>query len=145
VNGARLSLTKTYGDDGLSLSSRRKATLKGMGAGRAILDPANVEHRSVKVHLIPTEVANLGSPQSVPGGDHNHRSVPMAPPVLLGRLNQSVDLAGRQMLAGCEAERSVDVREGFSSTVRKISVGVLNSTVDFSKEIIPSNPITVRS
>ena len=38
------------------------ATGQGMGTGRAVLDPANVQVSGLEVHLLPTQIANLRRP-----------------------------------------------------------------------------------
>ena len=61
VNGEPRSLTKTKGDDGafpLTPSQcSQPIALDRMRARRAVLDPADAEHRAVEVDLVPTQVA----------------------------------------------------------------------------------------
>ena len=71
-----------------------------MRARGAILDPPDVKAGAVEVHLVPTQVADLGGPQSVPEGDQDHRRVAMVAPVDLSGLDQNLDLARREVLAG---------------------------------------------
>ena len=66
----------------------------------ALLDSTDVQDGVFQVHLLPTQVHQLGGPQTVPKGQQNHRCVAMAPAIVLGRLNQPLDLALGQMLAG---------------------------------------------
>ena len=73
-----------------------------MGAGRALLDPADVQRGRRELHLIPAEVHKLGSPKAVPVGHKDHRGVPMPPAVLPGGVHQPLDLGLSQVLAGAQ-------------------------------------------
>ena len=73
-----------------------------MGAGRALLDPADVQRGRPEVHLIPAQVHQLGGPQAVPVGHKDHRGVPVAPAVSLGGVHQPLDLGLGQVLAGAQ-------------------------------------------
>ena len=42
-----------------------------MGAGGALLDPTDVKGGSSEVHLIPSQVDQLGNPQAVAVGDQD--------------------------------------------------------------------------
>jgi hypothetical protein len=55
---------------------------------RAILDPTNVQDHLIKVGLLPTKIDKLG------------RAEPMPMPIVLGRLDEELDLSRRQVLAG---------------------------------------------
>jgi hypothetical protein len=56
---------------------------------------------SVKLHLVPLQVADLGSPKTVPVGDQDHGGVAMPVPArLAGRGHQVFDLLGREMFPG---------------------------------------------
>jgi len=68
--------------------------LQGMRVGRPVLDPADVEHRTVEVHLIPSQVAQLGGTQSVPEGHEDRGRVAMPVPTFLCSLDHGVDLGG---------------------------------------------------
>jgi hypothetical protein len=57
-----------------------------MGAWHAVLDPPHMQDRRSELDLVPTQVAQLGSPQPVPEGDQDHGGVPVTVAVRLGRL-----------------------------------------------------------
>ena len=63
-----------------------------MGTGRALLDPADVQRGRPELHLIPAQVHQLGDAQAVPIGHEDHRGVPVAPAVPLGRVHQPFHL-----------------------------------------------------
>jgi hypothetical protein len=44
-----------------------------------------MDFSSVQIHLIPTKIAQFGRPQTMTKGGHDHRCVPKAVPVALGR------------------------------------------------------------
>jgi hypothetical protein len=67
---------------------------------RAVLDPTNVQDTRVEADLIPTKIDKLGSAEPVPESDKDHRRVPVALPIVLGRLDEALDLRRRQVLAG---------------------------------------------
>ncbi len=73
--------------------------LQGMRVGRPVLDPADVEHRTVEVHLIPSQVAQLGGTQSVPEGHEDRGRVAMPVPTFLCSLDHGVDLGGSEVFA----------------------------------------------
>ena len=73
-----------------------------MGAGRALLDPADVQRRRPEVHLVPPQVHQLGRPQAMPVGHKDHRGVPVAPAVSRGGFHQPLDLGLGQVLAGAQ-------------------------------------------
>jgi hypothetical protein len=65
-----------------------------VGARRAVLDPADVQDGGAKLDLIPTQVAQLGSPEPMTEGDQDHGRVPVPVPVGHGGFHQGLDLAG---------------------------------------------------
>jgi hypothetical protein len=67
---------------------------------RAILDPTNVQDCLIKVGLLPTKIDKLGRAESVPESDQDNRRIAVALPIVLGRLDQALDLCRRQVLAG---------------------------------------------
>ena len=67
---------------------------------RAILDPTNVQDCLTKVGLLPTKIDKLGRAEPVPESDQDHRRVPVALPIVLGRLDEALDLCRRQVLTG---------------------------------------------
>jgi hypothetical protein len=73
-----------------------------MGALGPALNRPDVEHRAIEVDLIPPQVADLSRPQPVPEGEQDHSRVTMAGAVAFGRLDQALDLAERQVLAGAK-------------------------------------------
>ena len=73
-----------------------------MGARCALLDPAHVQGGRSELHLIPTQVHKLRSPQAVPIGHEDHRRVPLAPTVPLGLVHQPLDLGLGQIFAGAQ-------------------------------------------
>ena len=73
-----------------------------MRARRAPLDPADVQRGRPEVHLIPSQVYKLRSPQAVPVGHKDHGGVPMPPAVLPGGVHQPLDLGLSQVLAGAQ-------------------------------------------
>lgn len=86
-----------------------------MGAGRALLDPAHVEGGSGKVHLIPAQVHQLGSPQAMAVGHQDHGGVAVAPAVALGGFHELFQLGFRQVLTG--AERLVGEARGCDCSI----------------------------
>ena len=46
-----------------------------------------------EVDCVPTEVANLGSPEAMPVGEQDHGGVAVAVAVAFGRLDQRLDLS----------------------------------------------------
>jgi hypothetical protein len=118
VNGDPRSLTKTKGDAGLSRSSRRRERSSSPWIGwvprGAVLDPADVQGCAGEVNLVPTQVADLGSPQPVPVGEEDHRRVTMAVTVVPRGLEQGLDLAWGQVLSGPELGVLLPLRAGVS-------------------------------
>jgi hypothetical protein len=80
-----------------------------MRALRPVLDPAGVEDGAIEVDLIPAQIADLGRLQAVPKGDQDHGGIAMTVSVGFGSIDQGVDLAGRQVLAGAK----LDVRSPY--------------------------------
>src|SRR5260370_42356944 len=104
VRGAPpLSLMKDVGRQfALPLETSQRSqliALQGMRVGRPVLDPADVEHRTVEVHLIPSQVAQLGGTQSVPEGHEDRGRVAMPVPTFLCSLDHGVDLGGSEVFA----------------------------------------------
>jgi len=103
--GAALADKDEWGWSALPLQPAQGPELvaaQGMGAGGAVLDPPHVQDRGIEVHLLPAEVTGLGSAQSVPENQEDHGGVPLPVAVGLGRLDQGLDLSGRQVLPGAE-------------------------------------------
>ena len=73
-----------------------------MGAGSALLDPADVQRSRSELDLIPAQVHQFGGAQTVPVGNQNHRSVPVSPAVALSRSHQPLDFGFGQVLAGAQ-------------------------------------------
>jgi hypothetical protein len=71
-----------------------------MRCRRAILDPANVQDRLIKVGLLPTKIDKFGRAEPVPESDQDHCCVMVALPIVLDRLDEALDLCRRQVLAG---------------------------------------------
>ena len=73
-----------------------------MRARRPVLDPPHVQHRAIEVDLVPAPIADFSCPEAVAESDQDHGRVPMTIPFGPGGLDQGVDLAGRQVLAGAK-------------------------------------------
>ena len=73
-----------------------------MGAGAALLDPADVQGGRGEVDLVPAQVRQFARPQTMAVGHKDHRGVPVAPSVALGGLEQPLDLGLRQVFAGAQ-------------------------------------------
>jgi hypothetical protein len=100
-----------------------------------------VQDGAVEVDLVPAQVAGLGGAQPVPEGHQDHGRIPVTVSVGLGGLDQSLDLAGRQVLPGPK----LCVRTLTGATVRFTSVGVASLRCDFAMENSPPQIETVRS
>jgi hypothetical protein len=75
----------------------------GMDAWRATLGSADVQPASIKLDLMPFQVAYLRSPQAVAIGDQDHGGIAMAMPIALGGLNQLPNLTlGKVATSNCE-------------------------------------------
>jgi hypothetical protein len=77
-----------------------------MRAGGPVLDPPHVQHRAIEFDLVPAQVADLSSPESVPEGEQDHCGIAVTVAVGLGGLDQGFDLAARQVLAGAKLDVS---------------------------------------
>ena len=73
-----------------------------MRAGRALLDPADVQGGRGELDLVPAQVHQFGSAQAVPVGHQDHGGVAVAPAVSLGGLHQPLDLGLGQVFAGAQ-------------------------------------------
>jgi len=73
-----------------------------VGAGAALLDPANVQGGRSEVHLIPPKVCQLACPQAMTVGNKDHGGVPMSPAVAPGGPEQPFDLGLRQVFASAQ-------------------------------------------
>src|SRR5580704_4148701 len=60
------------------------------------------DRRGIEVHLVLTQITEFGRPEAMPVGEQNHGRVPMPIAVGLRRLDQRLDLAGGQVLAGAK-------------------------------------------
>jgi hypothetical protein len=58
-----------------------------------------VQDRLIKVGLLLTKIDKLRRAESVPESDQDHRRVTMTLPIVLGRLDEALDLRRRQVLA----------------------------------------------
>jgi hypothetical protein len=58
-----------------------------------------VEHCAIKIDLVPSQVAQLGSTQSMPEGHQDRGCAPMLVPTFLCSLDHGVDLSGREAFA----------------------------------------------
>jgi hypothetical protein len=67
---------------------------------RAILHPTNVHHRLIEVDLLSTKIDKLGRAQPMPESDQDHRRVAVALSIVLGRLDEALDLCRGQVLSG---------------------------------------------
>jgi hypothetical protein len=67
---------------------------------RAILDPTNVQGCVIKVGLLPTKIDKLRGAEPVPESNQDHRRVPVALLIVLGGLDEALDLCRRQVLTG---------------------------------------------
>jgi hypothetical protein len=68
----------------------------------ALLGPAHMKPMTIEINLIPSQIDKLDRSEPVPIGDKDHRRIPMAPAVFLGRLDEAIDLGRRQMLAAAQ-------------------------------------------
>ena len=73
-----------------------------MGAGRAFLDPADVQGRGAEIHLIPAQVHQFRHAQAMPVSREDHRGIPLAPAVALGSFHQPLDFGLGQVFAGAK-------------------------------------------
>ena len=70
--------------------------MRGRGA---VLGSADVQGCGFEVDLLPAQVHYLGRSQAMPVGQEHHQRVAMAIAVRLSRLDQLLDLIGREVLA----------------------------------------------
>jgi hypothetical protein len=68
------------------------ATGEGVGGGRTILNPPNMQDRAREVDLLPPEVNDLPSAQPVPERKEDHERVPLPPTIALRGLDQLLHL-----------------------------------------------------
>lgn len=73
-----------------------------MSAGRALLDPADMEGSCSEVHLIPAKINCLGRTQAMAISQQDHRGVAMAPAISPGRCHDALDLSAGQVFAGTQ-------------------------------------------
>jgi hypothetical protein len=79
-----------------------------MGAGTALLDPADVHVGRVEVDLIPTKVNQLAGTEAMTEGDQNLGRVSVPPAVGLGCLDQALDLGlGEVFYSGSPTSASI--------------------------------------
>jgi hypothetical protein len=97
--------------------------------------------RGIEVDLVPAQVTRLGGAQSVPEDQEDHGGVPLPVAVGLGRVDQGLDLARRQVLPGAK----LGVRSPLGATVRFTSVGATSLRLDFAMETGLPRIATVRS
>jgi hypothetical protein len=70
-----------------------------VNAGRAALGAPNVQFAGREVDIVPAQGNQLRSPQTVPIGYQDGRSVSVAPSVVTGSVDQLFDLALGQIFA----------------------------------------------
>jgi len=63
-----------------------------------LFDSTDVQDCVLQVDVLPTKVDQFRGPQTVPKGQQDHCRVTMAPTVVLGGLNQPLDLALSEVL-----------------------------------------------
>jgi hypothetical protein len=108
-----------------------------MRGRRAFLVPADVQPRTGKVDLVPTQVDQLRRPQPMAVGNQDDGGVSVPPAVPLGRLDKRVDLSRRQVLTG--AQSLFGRRSGVAgATVRFSVTGDTNESTGFAMEFNPS-------
>jgi hypothetical protein len=71
-----------------------------MGAGCAVLEPADVQGSCFELDLIPSQVDHLSGPQAMPKSQERHQSVAVTFAIILGRFDQLLDLINGQVLPG---------------------------------------------
>lgn len=71
-----------------------------MSAGRAALDPADVQCRCRELALIPAQVDKLRRPEAMPVGHEDHGGIAMPPAVSPGGTHEAINLRLRQVLSG---------------------------------------------
>ena len=70
-----------------------------MGAGGATLGSAQMQGTGLKLHIGPLKLADLAGSEAMPEADQDHGGITLPPSIALGRLDQLLDLALRQVLA----------------------------------------------
>jgi hypothetical protein len=83
---------KTYADVGASRRSLRSARLSRMHAGIPALGPAYMEAPGGEVDVVPAQCHQLRGPETMAVSDQDSRGVPMPRAVLLGGLDEALDL-----------------------------------------------------
>jgi len=74
-----------------------------MDARRAFLGPTDMQSASIKLDLMPLQVAHLRSSEAVTIGNQDHRCIAMTVAIALGGLDQPLDFALSQVAAlDCE-------------------------------------------
>ena len=95
-----------------------------MGAGRAVLGPADVEDGGTEFDLIPAKVAQFRRSKAMPKSDHYHGGIPVPVPVRLGRLDQCPDVARRQVLSGAKLGVRMPYRDNCSIYTNSRAAGM---------------------
>jgi hypothetical protein len=132
-----------------------------MCAGRALLDPTDVQGGRPEVDLIPAQVNQFGRPQAVPIGHQDHGGVAPAMAVVLGGGDQPLDLGLGEVFAGAQVgvrpsarwncsfydgwrdQLEMRFRHGFQSralaTVRKMAL--LRTMFNYASSPMTARPI----
>src|SRR5262249_11601242 len=103
-----------------------------MHGRRALFAPADVQPAGVDLHLVPLQIAKLGSSKPVAVGQQDHGGVPVAIAAVLARgLHERLDLAACEIAPGADnlgiynawrfAMTGADVNE--MGPCRKLTVG----------------------
>lgn len=71
-------------------------------AWHAVLDPADVQGRGLKVDLLPTEVDDFGRSEAVPVSQKHYESVALTLTVLSGGLDQALHLGMGEVFSGSQ-------------------------------------------
>ena len=93
--------------------------LQYVKGGSALLDSTNAQDCVFQVRLFPTQVNQVGGPETVPKGQQDHGCVTMAPAIALGRLNQprfptaTHPLTGRELRALRRLQREQESKSPF--------------------------------
>src|SRR5450759_3773298 len=74
----------------------------GVSARLSALYPADMKRCGVPVNLLPSQVADLRSPQSMPVSHKDHGAVPVTIAIVLRGLNELFDLALSQVLSAAK-------------------------------------------
>jgi hypothetical protein len=78
--------------------------LDWMRAWYAVFDAARVQDRTAKVDLIPAQIAQLSGAQTMAVGHEDHGCVAVTMAIAASGLNQLLDLARREVLAGANRD-----------------------------------------